>query len=165
MCITWPRFGGAFSCRPEISRSSEKSPGMRPGLFWLEGINDFGTAKAAAEEVIEGVREGVKRLRARIPGVRIVMATLTSSLHAVNNTHGTPEVEQKRQAFNTFVRGAGIFDAIVDFDKVTIDPKTGELKGRIPTQFICRRSWRQAPPQPAGLSGHGQCLRPRVCDR
>jgi len=97
-------------------------------VIWLEGINDFGTAKAAAEEVINGVREGVKRLRARIPGVRVVMATLTSSLHAVNNTHGTPEVEQKRQAFNTFVRGAGIFDAVVDFDKVTIDPNSGELK-------------------------------------
>jgi lysophospholipase L1-like esterase len=96
-------------------------------VIWLEGINDFGTAKAAAEGVIDGVREGVKRLRARIPGLRIVMATLTSSLHVANN-YGTPEVEQKRQAFNAFVRSAGIFDAVVDFDNATIDPKTGELK-------------------------------------
>jgi lysophospholipase L1-like esterase len=26
------------------------------------------------------------------------------------------------------VRGAGIFDAVMDFDKVTIDPETGEIK-------------------------------------
>jgi lysophospholipase L1-like esterase len=123
--------GNAISGGPSALSRLERDVIALPGVstvIWLEGINDFGTAKAAAEAVIDGVREGVKRLRARIPGVRIVMATLTSSLHAVNNTHGTAEVEQKRQAFNAFVRGAGIFDAVVDFDKVTIDPRTGELK-------------------------------------
>jgi lysophospholipase L1-like esterase len=123
--------GNAISGGPSALSRLERDVMALPGIatvIWLEGINDFGTAKAAAEGVIDGVREGVKQLRARIPGVRIVMATLTSSLHAVNNTHGTPEVEQKRQAFNAFVRAAGIFDAVVDFDKVTIDPKTGELK-------------------------------------
>jgi lysophospholipase L1-like esterase len=123
--------GNAISGGPSALSRLERDVIALPGVatvIWLEGINDFGTAKAAAEGVIDGVREGVKQLRARIPGVRIVMATLTSALHAVNNTHGTPEVEQKRQAFNAFVRGAGIFDAVVDFDKVTIDPETGELK-------------------------------------
>jgi lysophospholipase L1-like esterase len=123
--------GNAISGGPSALSRLERDVIALPGVatvIWLEGINDFGTAKAAAEGVIDGVREGVKQLRARIPGLRIVMATLTSSLHAVNNTHGTPEVEQKRQAFNAFVRDTGIFDAVVDFDKVTIDPKTGELK-------------------------------------
>jgi lysophospholipase L1-like esterase len=123
--------GNAISGGPSALSRLERDVIALPGVatvIWLEGINDFSTAKAAAEGVIDGVREGVKRLRARIPGVRIVMATLTSSLHAVNNTHGTAEVEQKRQAFNAFVRGAGIFDAVVDFDRVTIDPETGELK-------------------------------------
>jgi hypothetical protein len=102
--------GNAISGGPSALSRLERDVIALPGVatvIWLEGINDFGTAKAAAEGVIDGVREGVKQLRARIPGLRIVMATLTSSLHAVNNTHGTPEVEQKRQAFNAFVRAPG----------------------------------------------------------
>ena len=37
-------------------------------------------------------------------------------------------VEAKRQALNNFIRGAKIFDGIVDFDAMTVDTKTGELK-------------------------------------
>jgi lysophospholipase L1-like esterase len=118
---------GGPSALSRLERDVIALPGVAT-VIWLEGINDFGPGKASSEAVIEGVREGVKQLRARVPGVRIVMATLTSALHAINNIHGTPEAEAKRQAFNAFVRGAMIFDAVVDFDKATIDPATGELK-------------------------------------
>ena len=49
-------------------------------VIWLEGINDFGNAGAEPTAVADGVRDGVKRLRAAVPGVKIFMATLTSSL-------------------------------------------------------------------------------------
>ena len=97
-------------------------------VIWLEGINDFGNAGASAEEVIAGVREGVKRLRAGIPGVRILMGTLTSSLNSSNGTYGSFPIEEKRRAFNQFVRGAGIFDGVVDFDAATFDARNGELR-------------------------------------
>ena len=97
-------------------------------VIWLEGTNDFGTEKASAEAVIAGVREGVRRMREKIPGVRIIMATITSALNATNGRHGTAEVKASRQAFNAFVRTAGIFDGVVDFDAATLDPATGELK-------------------------------------
>ena len=61
-------------------------------------------------------------------GVRVIMATLTSALNATNGRHGTAAVEAKRKAFNEFVRTAGIFDGVVDFDAATLDPATGELK-------------------------------------
>ena len=100
-------------------------------VIWLEGINDFGNAKAKVEDVTAGVREGVKRLRAKIPGVRILMGTLTSSLNSTNGTYGAADVEQKRAAFNAFVRTAGIFDGVVDFDAATFDAKSGELKAEM----------------------------------
>jgi lysophospholipase L1-like esterase len=96
-------------------------------VIWLEGINDFGAGKASAEAVIQGMQEGVKRLRAR--GVtRVIGATLTSALGATNGTHGTPEVDQKRQALNTWIRGSGVFDGVADFDAATIDKSTGSIR-------------------------------------
>jgi lysophospholipase L1-like esterase len=97
-------------------------------VIWLEGINDFGHGVATADDVANGVREGVRRLRAAIPGVRIVLGTLVPALNATNATHGTPEVEAKRQAYNAFLRQVGLFDAVIDFDAATRDPATGELK-------------------------------------
>ncbi|MGE0226327.1 MAG: GDSL-type esterase/lipase family protein, partial [Acetobacteraceae bacterium] len=97
-------------------------------VIWLEGINDFGTGGESVSAVIEGVQQGVRRMRAGLPGVRIFMGTLTPSLNSTNGTHGTPEIEQKRQAYNDFIRSAGIFDGVIDFDAATRDPATGELR-------------------------------------
>jgi len=117
---------GGPSALDRLQRDVISLPGVST-VIWLEGINDFGAADASAQAVSDGVREGVKRLREHIPGVRIYMATLTGALNSTP-THGTPEVEAKRQAYNAFIRSAGIFDGVIDFDVITLDPKTGELK-------------------------------------
>ena len=90
-----------------------------------------------------------------IPGVRIYMATLTGALNSTP-THGTPEVEAKRKEYNQFIRSAGIFDGVIDFDIVTLDPATGELKAVY--QPILYRRWprRQAAPEPGRLRSDGQ---------
>jgi lysophospholipase L1-like esterase len=117
---------GGPSALDRLQRDVISLPGVS-AVIWLEGINDFGAAGASAQAVSDGVREGVKRLREGIPGVRIYMATLTGALNSTP-THGTPEVEAKRKEYNNFIRNAGIFDGVVDFDVITLDPKTGELK-------------------------------------
>jgi len=94
-------------------------------VVWLEGINDLGAADASADAVISGYREGLKRLHEH--GIKVVMATLTSSLKSTNGNYGTDSVNERRQALNKFIRGAGIFDAVVDFDAVTLDKSTGTL--------------------------------------
>jgi lysophospholipase L1-like esterase len=96
-------------------------------VVFLEGINDIGSADASAEAVTGGIREVVSRLRAH-GGIAIVGATLTSSLNSTNAPYGTPEANQRRQAVNDFIRNSGIFDSVADFDAVTLDPSTGELK-------------------------------------
>jgi lysophospholipase L1-like esterase len=97
-------------------------------VIWLEGINDFGHDNADPAVVETAVRDTIKRLRARIPGVRIFMATLTPALNSSNGAYGAPSIEEKRMAFNHFIHTAGIFDGVIDFDAVTRDPVSGELK-------------------------------------
>jgi hypothetical protein len=43
---------------------------------------------------------------------------------------GAPQVQPARQAINAFIRTAGIFDSIADFDTATVDPATGSLRAR-----------------------------------
>jgi lysophospholipase L1-like esterase len=95
-------------------------------VIWMEGINDFGAVAQTVDAVTAGYREGVRRLRAK--GAKVIGGTLTSALHSTIATHGTDEVERKRQETNEFIRRSGLFDAVADFDAVTIDRASGELK-------------------------------------
>ena len=97
------------------------------GIVLLEGINDIGTADASAEAVIGGIQALVTRVRAH-GGLKLVGATLTSSLDSTNAPYGTPEANERRQTINAFIRGAGLFDSVADFDAVTVDPGSGELR-------------------------------------
>jgi lysophospholipase L1-like esterase len=90
----------------------------------LEGINDIG-AGASADAIIAGMKELVSRVKAK--GIKIIGATITPSLTA-NGNAGTPDANARRHAVNTFIRTGGIFDAVADFDAVTVDPKTGALR-------------------------------------
>ncbi len=95
----------------------------------LEGINDLGTQGNATPEAVEGgLKQLVARLRAGIPGVRVVGATLTPALGSSNPAHGSAAEDAMRQALNTFIRDSGLFDAVVDFDATTRDPASGSLR-------------------------------------
>jgi lysophospholipase L1-like esterase len=95
-------------------------------VIWLEGINDFSrNANARTEAVEVGMKTGVARMRAVVPGIRVIGATVTS---AVGSAAAIPEQEVKRQALNRFIRTSGLFDGIADFDKATLDPQTGGLR-------------------------------------
>jgi len=98
-------------------------------VIWLEGINDFSkNGNAEADVVVAGMREGVARMRATIPGVRVIGATVTSALGSTSGTHGFELQDEKRKKLNDFIRSGGVFDGVVDFDRVTIDPQTGGMK-------------------------------------
>lgn len=98
-------------------------------VIWLEGINDFSrNGNATVEDVQGAMREGVARLRARLQGVRVIGATVTTALGSTSAAHGFPEQDAKRRALNEFIRTSGLFDAVIDFDAATLDPATGGLK-------------------------------------
>ena len=121
-------FLGGPSARTRIDRDVIELSGVS-AMIWLEGINDFSrNGNASVEAVIDGYKEMVGRLRTKRPGMRVFGATVLTALGSTNAAHGFPEQDQKRRALNDFIRKSGLFDGVVDFDQVTLDPETGGLK-------------------------------------
>jgi lysophospholipase L1-like esterase len=121
-------FAGGPAARDRLERDVLSLDGVST-VIWLEGINDFSkNGNAEVTSVEAGMRDVTSRIRARIPGVRVIGATLTSALGATNPAHGSPEQDQKRKALNEFIRRTGVFDGVVDFDQATVDAKSGELR-------------------------------------
>ena len=74
------------------------------------------------------MKEVVSRLRATLPGVRVIGATVTSALGSTSAAHGHVEQNDKRRALNDFVRTSELFDGFIDFDKVILDTATGGMR-------------------------------------
>ena len=101
----------------------------KPGVRWVllhEGINDIVAAQllsAPAEQVtVEQIETGMRTLAAlaRARGVRIWAGTLLP--FAGTKRFYSEAAERQRQALNTWIRTAGVFDAVVDFDAALRDP-------------------------------------------
>jgi len=121
-------FPGGPSALQRLDRDVLTLSGVK-AVIWLEGTNDFSkNGNAESDAVIAGMREGVARMRAAIPGVRVIGATVTSALGSTSGAHGFELQDEKRKKLNEFIRSGGLFDGVVDFDRVTIDPQTGGMK-------------------------------------
>ena len=116
-------FAGGPSALDRLERDVLSLSGLST-IIWLEGINDLSSG-ASADAVIDGIKEGVRRIRAH--GSRILMGTMTSALGSTAAA-GTAEVDSRRQAVNAFIRSSDLFDGIIDFDAATRDPRTGGLR-------------------------------------
>jgi lysophospholipase L1-like esterase len=108
----------------------------QPGVsdvITLIGINDIGwpgspfapgERPVTLDELVAGYRQLVIAAHAR--GVRVTAGTLPPFEGALEGTpfagHYSVEKEQMRQRFNSWIRSAGLFDAVVDFDAVLRDP-------------------------------------------
>ena len=101
------------------------------GVIWLEGINDFGSSNASVAEVTAALKVGVSRMKARLPGLRVLGATVTTALGAGEGTYGQAEPDARRKALNSFIRSSGLFDAVLDFDRAVLDPATGRLRSEM----------------------------------
>lgn len=119
-------FGAGPSALARFDRDVLMTPGVTH-IVLLEGINDIGASArdgVTADDIIQGYRQLIARAHER--GLVIIGATLTPAGPRANFT---PELEAKRAAVNAFIRAAGNFDAVIDFDAATRDPTH-------PTQFL-----------------------------
>jgi len=105
----------------------------QPGVKYvivLEGIVDIGLpgtplAPAAEAVSVDDLIGGMKQLieRAHDRGIRIFGATQTpfSGAAMIPGMFST-EKEAQRKALNQWIRSSHAFDAVIDFDKVVLDP-------------------------------------------
>jgi lysophospholipase L1-like esterase len=97
-------------------------------VIWLEGTNDLVGGNAAPEAVRDSMQAAVERIRARIRGVRVIGATLTSTRGSSVPGYGTVAADDRRHTLNDMIQKPGLFDAVIDFDAATVDPQTGGLR-------------------------------------
>jgi len=97
----------------------------------FEGVNDLGGLarngevpeaehKAMVERVVAAYEQIVARAHAH--GLRVYGATITPYVGS-GYYHPGPLSEADRQAVNEWIRAAGHFDAVIDFDAVVRDPQ------------------------------------------
>ena len=116
-------FAGGPSAGQRLERDVLSLSGVS-AVIWLEGINDFGRNGGESVEAVEAAMKAIAG-RLRAAGVRVIGATVVSAL---GNANAPPEQDTKRKALNAFIRSSGLFDAVADFDKATVDPQTGGMR-------------------------------------
>ncbi len=145
---------GGPSALDRLERDVLSLPGVTH-IIWLEGINDLSRG-ASAEAVIAGMRELVKRVRARSK-IKIIGATITPSLGS-NAAAGTAAINASRQMINQFIRTSGTFDGVADFDAATTDPQTGGLRAAFQPNSTIGGAGDKLHPNRAGYQAMGNAL-------
>lgn len=96
-------------------------------LIILESINDIGhTLRLSAPEddiSVDQLKFALSQMaeRAHAHGIKVYGATLTPFVGA---GYASEKGEQMRAAVNQWIRSSGVFDAVIDFDKLTSDGQT-----------------------------------------
>lgn len=133
------------------------------GVRWViifEGINDLGelarqsdvsAAEHAAlvQRIVAAYQQIVARAHAH--GLRAYGATITPYI-GTGYYHPGPLNEADRQAVNQWIRAAGHFDAVIDFDSVVRDP---EHPDRLLPAYDCGDHLH---PNPAGYKAMGDAI-------
>ncbi len=101
------RFADDVLARPNVTH-----------VIVFEGINDISYEHATAEQLIGAYQDVIARAHAK--GLKIYGVTL---LPIQNSTKDTPANEATRQAVNQWIRTAKAYDAVLDFEKVVLDPE------------------------------------------
>jgi len=133
------------------------------GVRWLivfEGVNDLGGLArngevppadhaALVERVLSAYRQIVERAHAH--GLLVFGATITPYVGS-DYYHPGPLSEADRQAVNQWIRAAGHFDAVIDFDAAVRDPNHPD---QLLPNFDCGDHLH---PSPAGYKAMGEAI-------
>ena len=133
------------------------------GVRWVivfEGVNDLGglardgeVSPAEHAALVSRVLAAYQQIvvRAHAHGLRVYGATITPYVGS-NYYHPGPLSEADRQAVNQWIRAAGHFDAVVDFDSVLRDPAHPD---RLLPAYDCGDHLH---PSPAGYKAMGDTI-------
>lgn len=127
------RDGSGISALARLDRDVLSQPGVKT-LILFEGVNDLGmisregpvTPEVRArtvQQLIDGYRQVVLRAHAR--GVRVIGVTLLP-FTGTGFYRSDADADADRRQVNAWIRTAGVFDAVLDFDAVVRDPAAPE---------------------------------------
>lgn len=129
-------------------------------LIVFEGVNDLGgltrtgdVPPAEHTKLVERIIGAYQQMiaRAHAHGIQVIGATITPD-GGSDYYHPGPASEADRQAVNQWIRAAGHFDAVVDFDSVVRDPHQPD---RLLPVFDCGDHLH---PSPAGYRAMGEAI-------
>ncbi|ANS69025.1 secreted protein [Streptomyces lincolnensis] len=106
---------GGVSALNRFDRDVLAQTSVRTAVVF-QGVNDVRWG-ATADQVIAGLRELAGRGRAH--GLRMLAATI---LPCRGEARCTAAVDVERVAVNSWIREAGVFDGVLDFDEAVRDP-------------------------------------------
>ena len=140
------------------------------GVRWVivfEGVNDLGglardgeVSAAQHAALVERVLAAYQQIiaRAHAHGLRVIGATITPYVGS-SYYHPGPLSEADRQAVNRWIRTAGNFDAVIDFDSVVRDPQHPD---QLLPAYDCGDHLH---PSPAGYKAMGDAIPLSLFDR
>ncbi|OCL14528.1 extracellular GDSL-like lipase/acylhydrolase [Glonium stellatum] len=111
-----------------IDRDVLAQSGVKYAMIF-EGVNDIGTAdttaaaqKLVGDQLISAFEQIVMRVHTF--GIPIFAATITpfGASNSSIQPYSDPTREATRQRVNTWIRNSGVFDAVIDFDRIVRDP-------------------------------------------
>ena len=110
-----------------------------PGVKYIilfEGTNDLGGSRngmATAEGIQEVWTQIVQEAHAQ--GIKVFGATVTP---VKGNGYYSPDHEAGRVALNEWIRTGGVFDGVIDFDRMVADPANPD---RLDPAFLYENDW------------------------
>lgn len=151
--------GSGQAALARLDRDVLTQPGVK-ALIVLIGINDIGGLSREGEvtpekrtQVVTGLIAAYRQIviRAHERGIRVVGATILPC-GGTKVYRSDADADADRQAVNAWIRGSGVFDAVVDFDRVTRDPAHPERL------LAAYDSGDQLHPSPAGYKAMGEAV-------
>lgn len=151
--------GSGQAALARLDRDVLAQPGVK-ALIVLIGVNDIGGLSREGEvtpekrtQVVTGLIAAYRQIvtRAHERGVRVIGATILPC-GGTKIYRSDADADADRQAVNAWIRGSGVFDAVVDFDRVTRDPAHPE---RLLPAYD---SGDQLHPSPAGYKAMGEAV-------
>lgn len=151
--------GSGQAALARLDRDVLAQPGVK-ALIVLIGVNDIGGLSREGEvtpekrtQVVTGLIAAYRQIvtRAHERGIRVIGATILPC-GGTKIYRSDADADADRQAVNAWIRGSGVFDAVVDFDRVTRDPAHPE---RLLPAYD---SGDQLHPSPAGYKAMGEAV-------
>ena len=111
-------------------------PGVKYVILF-EGTNDIGTSRGNAAATAEGIKEVWAQIakEAHELGIKVFGATITP---VKGNGYYSADHEAARVSVNEWIRTSGVFDGVIDFDRMVADPANPD---RLDPAFLFENDW------------------------